>query len=161
MKILIIILLSLISATSYGYGCERNESELMHCSFREKMSRDISVFLYSISFCLDEKTQKIRSTFSRGKNNEFQVIFDEKNKLKRAVDHELNIDYYGFSRGVYDYTVDVMNSRESNGYSMVLTIKKNGKAIQSNDCLDSKYRSDTINSIYIKDVPFNRELPFP
>ena len=47
-----------------------------------------------------------------------------------------------------------------NEYTMSFDIKKNGKIIQSSDCLPNSFRSDSIINDYIVDIPYVNEERF-
>lgn len=136
---------------------EQSEIELMSCSLPGDVNR-------KVSFYMDKETQKINYSFNKNGEDELQVLFDEKNMLKRTIDRKMNVTYYGFNRGEYGYILSIMDGKETNEHSMSFLIKKNKKIIQSNDCLNNSYKAMDITSKYIKDMPFNSapgEFKFP
>ncbi|MFI8418327.1 hypothetical protein ACQKDS_20005 [Serratia sp. NPDC078593] len=156
MKIFFAFLFSTFFSVS-TFGCKQSETELMSCSFQGEGNRNVS-------FRMNNETQKISYSFSKNGEDELRVLFDEKNMLKRAIDKENNITYYGFNRGKYSYIINIINGKGFNEYSISFSIKYSNKVIQSNDCLGNSYKASNINSKYIKDVPFNfvgGEFQFP
>ena len=112
------------------------------------------------SFFIDNITKEINYSFEKNGKTELKVVFNEGNKLRRTKDSKMRITYYGFKRGKYSYVINVIEGSERNEYTMSFDIKKNGRVIQSSDCLPSSFRSDSIISKYILDIPYMNEERF-
>lgn len=135
---------------------ESNKTEIISCSLPGKISREIL-------FSINNDSQEISYEFKKNGETELNVLFNEKDKLKRLVDSKIGVTYYGFKRGQYSYVVDVINGAEKEEYTMSFDVKKNNKVIQSDDCLPSSFRSDNIKNKFITDIPYvdNDEFIFP
>lgn len=129
-------------------ACEQNDTEVISCSLPGVVARNIS-------FCLNSNTQKINYYFKKEGRVELNVLFDSKRKLKRLTDKNMGVTYFGFSRGEYSYILSIINGMEAEEYSMSFDIKKEGKIIQSNDCLSNSYRNSNIVSKYIDSTPYS------
>jgi hypothetical protein len=114
-------------------------------------------------FTLDNSSQKISYEFIRNGKVELKVLFNEHNNLLRFYDHNMGVLYYGFKRGQYSYVFMVIKGVEKDEYSMSFDVKKDDKVIQSSDCLPSSFRSNDVNSKFIRNVSSNgnEEFDFP
>ncbi|HHL7196446.1 hypothetical protein [Klebsiella pneumoniae] len=112
------------------------------------------------SFFIDNITKGINYGFKRNGKTELKVVFNEGNKLRRTKDSKMGVTYYGFKRGEYSYVIDVIEGSEKMNTQCRLISKKNGKIIQSSDCLPNSFRSDSIINDYIVDIPYVNEERF-
>lgn len=133
-----------------------NTNEILSCSLPGKGSRQAV-------FTLNNDSQEINYEFIRSGKVELKVLFNEHNNLLRFYDHNMGVLYYGFKRGQYSYVLMVINGVEKEEYSMSFDVKKDNKVIQSSDCLPSSFRSNDVNSKFIRDVSSNgnEEFDFP
>lgn len=134
---------------------ELSATEIISCSLPGKISREVL-------FSINNETQEVNYEFKKNGETELNVLFNERNKLKRLVDSKMGVTYYGFKRGQYSYVIDVINGAEKEEYTISFDVKKNNKIIQSSDCLPSSFRIDNIKSEFITDVPYvDDEFIFP
>lgn len=134
---------------------EPSATEIISCSLPGEISREVL-------FSINNETQEVNYEFKKNGETELNVLFDERNKLKRLVDSKMGVTYYGFKRGQYSYVIDVINGAEKEEYTMSFDVKKNNKIIKSSDCLPSSFRIDDIKSEFITDVPYvDDEFIFP
>ncbi|HCP7889929.1 TPA: hypothetical protein OFX50_000758 [Escherichia coli] len=112
------------------------------------------------SFFIDNITKEINYSFEKNGKTELKVVFNEGNKLRRTKDSKMRITYYGFKHGKYSYVINVVEGSEENEYTMSFDIKKNGRIIQSSDCLPGSFRSDRIINKNILDIPYVNEERF-
>lgn len=134
-------------------AAEQNVTKIITCSLLGDGGKEASFFI-------DNITKEINYSFKRNGKTELKVVFNEGNKLRRTKDSKMGVTYYGFNRGKYSYVIDVIEGSEKNEYTMLFDIKKNGKIIQSSDCLPNSFRSDSIISDYIVDIPYVNEERF-
>lgn len=132
---------------------EQNVTKIITCSLPGEGGKEAL-------FIIDNITKEINYYFERDGKTELKVVFNEGNKLRRTNDSKMSVTYYGFKRGKYSYIIDVIEGSEKNEYTMSFDIKKNGKIIQSSDCLPNSFRSDSIISDYIIDIPYVNEERF-
>ena len=132
---------------------EKNMNKIITCSLPGEGGKEASFFI-------DNITKEINYGFKRDGKTELKVVFNEGNKLRRTEHSQMGVTYYGFKRGKYSYVIDVIEGSEKNEYTMSLDIKKNGKIIQSSDCLPNSYRSDSVVNDYIVDIPYVNEEGF-
>lgn len=135
---------------------EQNVTKIISCSLPGEGGKEVSFFI-------DNVTKEIIYGFKKDGKIELSIVFNEGNKLKRFKDNKMGVIYYGFNRGKYSYVIDIIDGSEKNEYSMSFDIKKNQKTIQSSDCLANSFRSDSIMSDYIIDIPYmnDKEFSFP
>jgi hypothetical protein len=132
---------------------EQNVAKIIYCSLPGGLGREVS-------FSIDNVTKEINYIFKKAGKIELNVAFNEENKLKRLTDSKMGVTYYGFNRGKYSYVIDIINGDEKEEYTMSFDIKKNNKVIQSSDCLQGSFRSDSIKNNYIVDVPYVSDNDF-
>lgn len=134
-------------------AAEQNVTKIITCSLPGEGGKEVSFFI-------DNITKEINYYFKRDGKTELSVVFNEGNKLRRIKDSKMGVTYYGFKRGKYSYIIDVIDGSEKNEYTMSFDIKKDEKIIQSRDCLPNSFRSDSIISDYIIDIPYVNEKSF-
>lgn len=135
---------------------QQNWTEFISCSLPGAGGR-------IVTFSINNETKEISYYFKKAGKTGLCVKFNENNKLKRLVDNEMGVTYYGFNRGGYGYVINVMNGSEKEEYAMSFDVKKNNLIIQSNDCLPNSFRVGDIKSDYIVEVPYvgNDKIIFP
>lgn len=139
--------------SSGSMAAEQNVTKIITCSLPGEGDKEVS-------FSIDNITKEINYDFKREGETELNIVFNEGNKLRRFTDSNMGVIYYGFKRGKYSYVINVINGTEENEYTMSFDIKKNERIIQSSDCLPNSFRSDSIISDYIVDVPYVNEKNF-
>ncbi|MEA4322545.1 hypothetical protein VBQ77_24515 [Klebsiella pneumoniae] len=126
-------------------AAEQNMAKIITCSLPGEGGKEASFFI-------DNITKEINYGFKRDGKTELKVVFNEGNKLRRTKDSKMGVTYYGFKRGKYSYVIDVIEGSEKNEYTMSFDIKKNGKIIQSSDCLPNSFRSDSIINLSLINI---------
>ncbi|WP_052246233.1 hypothetical protein [Leclercia adecarboxylata] len=131
-------------------AAEQNVTNIITCSLPGEGGKEVLFFI-------DNVAKEINYSFKRDGKTELSVIFNEGNKLRRVKDSKMGVTCYGFKRSKYNYIIDVIEGLKKNEYTMSFDIKKDEKINQSSDCLLGSFRSDSIISDHIVDVPYINE----
>ncbi|EEE2004597.1 hypothetical protein CI266_005049 [Salmonella enterica subsp. enterica serovar Kotte] len=141
MKILL-SLLFIFSFHSYASECDFNETLLASCDF----SGDGRTAVFCASNYKNESRYFLRNTDV----TEFEVKFNDGNKLKRWLDLGTYTTYLGFNKGRYSYVLGV--PEEKPDVVAFLDIKKNGRVISTKKCSSNSFGEKNFKNNSIDDV---------